>query len=211
MANSAERTAFAARGDSVQLEGEIYSGTSPGVVLCHPHPLYGGSMDSVVVQAIFSKLADAGLASLRFNFRGTGNSTGSHGSGDAEVCDVLGAIDHLKTLSGCETICLAGYSFGAAVALKALEESKAARFVAVALPTEKSSEYYGCTPIEVAVPSFIAGGENDQISRFENINRVVKFLHPPEKLLLRNCDHFFSNLESLNVLCDNILRFITGK
>lgn len=203
-------TAFAAVGGDATLVGEVCCGTSPGVVICHPHPLYGGSMDSAVVLSLFQALKHAGYAVLRFNFRGVGGSTGRHGGGEAEVRDVLGAIEHLKDRCDCEAVVLAGYSFGAAVALKALGESGAVRFVAVALPTEMGAEIYGRTPVEVAQPSLVAAGDGDEICRIEGVGQIARFRHPPVKLVLRGCDHFFSNLESLNNLCDNVVRFIGG-
>lgn len=211
MADHQKTSTFSSTGGDVTLVGEICCGTSPGVVLCHPHPLYGGSMDSAVILALFQALRHAGYTVLRFNFRGVGGSTGRHGGGEAEVRDVLGAIEHLKGECDCEELVLAGYSFGAAMALKALGQSGASRFVAVALPTEMGVEIYGRTPVEVAPPAFLAAGNRDEICRIENIGRVAKFLSPPEKLVLPNCDHFFSNLDALNNLCDNVVRFVTGR
>ena len=192
MTEKRRMTIFPAGDGEARLEGEIRCGSSPGVVICHPHPLYGGSMDSAVVGALFSALSGAGRAVLRFNFRGVGGSTGRHGDGEGEVRDALGAIEHLRTACGCGEIVLAGYSFGAAVALKALEEARVSRFVAVALPT------------------LVAAGDMDEICRIGDVEQVASFRNPPEKLVLRGCDHFFSSVESMKELCDNVVRFTGG-
>lgn len=190
------------------MEGVVRCGGSPGVVLCHPHPLYGGSMDSIVITSLCEALGASGLSVLRFNFRGVGGSKGAYGGGNDEMGDVLGALDCLASECGCTALVLAGYSFGAAVALKALGESGAVGFVAVALPTETSPEVYGAQPVEVTVPSLLAAGENDDISHLENVGRFAAFRRPAKTLLLKRCDHFFSNIESLGELCDNVVRFV---
>jgi alpha/beta superfamily hydrolase len=206
--NTVREIKFTSALDETVLEGDIRCGGSPGVVLCHPHSLYGGSMDSIVVSTLYDALGSAGFSALRFNFRGVGGSEGSFGGGSDEVGDVLGALEHLKSECRCGALMLVGYSFGAAVALRALGESEAVGFAAVALPTEMGSEMYGAEPVEVAVPSLLAAGDRDEICRIENVGRVARFRSPPETVLLKGCDHFFSSIESLNELCENVLRFV---
>jgi alpha/beta superfamily hydrolase len=164
-------------------------------------------MGSIVVSKLFETLGSAGFSVLRFNFRGVGRSRGSFDGGSGEMGDVFGALEYLRSECGCRVLVLAGYSFGAAVSLRALAESGAVGFIAVALPTETGPETYGSLPIEVAVPSLVAAGDRDEISRLENVENFAEFRLPPETLLLKNCDHFFSNVESLGELCDNALRF----
>jgi len=208
MAGGKNGTVFASRCGGAILEGEIFGGASTGAVICHPHPLFGGNMHNSVVGALFDAMAGAGFSALRFNFRGVGGSQGGYGGGKDEIGDVLGAIDHLKKSCGCGEIILAGYSFGAAVALNALSESGAGKFIAVALPTEMGREYYGELPVPVSVESFVASGDMDEISGLDKIGQIARFANPPRKLELRGCDHFFSNLESLGKLCENAVDFI---
>jgi alpha/beta superfamily hydrolase len=88
------------------------------VVLCHPHPLYGGSMRSIVISELFRALPEWGAACLRFNFRGVERSTGSHDEGRGERADALAAIDALvATVPSATPLVLAGWSFGGDVAL----------------------------------------------------------------------------------------------
>lgn len=83
-----------------------------GAVICHPHPLMGGSMYNNVVEALQEAFASEGISTLRFNFRGVGSSTGSYNEGVGEQDDILAAGNYLKT-SGLSEIFFAGYSFGA--------------------------------------------------------------------------------------------------
>ena len=92
-----------------------------GVVICHPHPLMGGSMHNNVVEAIKDAFALQNYTTLRFNFRGAGNSTGNYDEGRGEQTDILSAHEFLKK-SGIEKIFFAGYSFGAWVGSKVLEQ-----------------------------------------------------------------------------------------
>src|SRR6185295_8845408 len=116
---STETTVTIAAGD-VRLEGRLAvpAGATRGAVVCHPHPQYGGTMDNNVVVAVTDALRAAGLATLRFNFRGVGSSEGRHGGGAAEVGDAHAALAHLRA-AGIEDVALVGYSFGAAVAARA--------------------------------------------------------------------------------------------
>jgi alpha/beta superfamily hydrolase len=90
---------------------------APAVVVCHPHPLYGGSMENNVVGAVCEALATAGIHALRFNFRGVGGSGGHYGEGIAEQADVRGALDYLAALENVDPkrLGLCGYSFGGMV------------------------------------------------------------------------------------------------
>jgi alpha/beta superfamily hydrolase len=117
--------------DGVRLEAEVARPAEPSggwVVLCHPHPLHGGDMRSLVTSELFRQLPAEGLPVVRFNFRGVGASTGSHGGGVGEQLDVAAALD----LAG-EGATVAGWSFGADVSL-AVGDARIARWVAIAPP-----------------------------------------------------------------------------
>ena len=104
------------------LEAEMQEGSgSGGAVVCHPHPLYGGSMDNNVVEAMVDGFHQAGFTTVRFNFRGVGGSTGRYDEGDGETKDVIYACRFLKDhLGNPARFVLAGYSFGAWVSARAL-------------------------------------------------------------------------------------------
>jgi hypothetical protein len=109
--------------DGLVLEAEALLPPSPwaAVAMCHPHPLYGGDMYNSVVDAVVRALAGAGVAALRFNFRGVGASDGHHGEGHDERLDAAAALDAVAPLAGDGPVVLAGYSFGGVVALSVTE------------------------------------------------------------------------------------------
>lgn len=132
--------------DGTALDGELAvpSGAEAGMVVCHPHPHYGGSMHTPVVEALFHGLPARGIAVLRFDFRGVGASGGTHDAGDAERLDAAAAVARLaEEVSG--PIVLAGWSFGADVALSTAPERVAGWF-AVAPPLRFARSPQGADP-----------------------------------------------------------------
>jgi alpha/beta superfamily hydrolase len=139
-----EAVRFSPRGEpDILLEGLLHrparAGDIPvaGVVVCHPDPRMGGTMDNVVVTAITRAAVAGGLAVLRFNFRGVGASQGEFDGKEGEVHDVLGAFDCLSAHPGIdpERLLLAGYSFGSVMALRAFaQEARAKAYAGVSLP-----------------------------------------------------------------------------
>ncbi len=125
--------------DGVSLEAELATppgtlGPHAGMVLCHPHPLQGGTMRSIVISALFGALPDSGISCLRFNFRGVEGSGGTHGHGDGERLDALAAIEDLASrLPLGVPLVLAGWSFGADVALS-VSDPRLAAWLAIACP-----------------------------------------------------------------------------
>src|SRR5579875_1176116 len=115
-----QRLTIAANGADLEAIFSTVAGPAPrGVlVVCHPHPLYGGSMDNNVVDALCDAALQEGLAALRFNFRGVGRSTGSYDNGEGEQEDVLAAVQAAGDRLSGAAIGLAGYSFGASVAAR---------------------------------------------------------------------------------------------
>ncbi|HLX38654.1 MAG TPA: alpha/beta fold hydrolase, partial [Candidatus Binataceae bacterium] len=109
----------------LKLEGLIAkptgNGEARGAVVCHPHPLYGGSMHNNVVEAMLNALWRCGYATLRFNFRGVGESDGEHSAGVGETDDAKAALRFLLAQPGIakDHAVMSGYSFGAAVAMRA--------------------------------------------------------------------------------------------
>ena len=112
------------RSGDFELEGLFENGrTTRGVVITHPHPLYGGDMHNLVVDAIRRAYRMKGVATLRFNFRGAGESEGQHDNGVGEQDDVLAALSFLRE-SGFQSVELAGYSFGAWVNALTLQRER---------------------------------------------------------------------------------------
>lgn len=131
---SAPERATAPDGTSIELAWSWPSGEPSAVaVVTHPHPRMGGDMDAPVPAGIARGLAEAGIAAVRLNFRGTGSSGGEHGGGEPERGDVVGAIDAAATTAAGIPVLGVGYSFGADVLL-AVEDDRLAGVVAVAPP-----------------------------------------------------------------------------
>jgi alpha/beta superfamily hydrolase len=119
---------------TLEAEAELRPG-APGAVVCHPHPAFGGRMDTPLVLALADALADAGLSTVRFNFRGIDGSDGTPTGGHLEQDDVRAASAWLRA-QGCPRVALVGYSFGALMAMKALAAGEpAAAYAGVAFPT----------------------------------------------------------------------------
>jgi alpha/beta superfamily hydrolase len=123
--------------DAVVLEAELAGPADPpraAAVLCHPHPLYGGSMRSIVISELFRALPARGVTCLRFNFRGVEGSTGSHGDGHGERADAAAAIAALVDAVPTGTpLVLAGWSFGGDVALS-VHDARVAAWLVIAPP-----------------------------------------------------------------------------
>src|SRR5215207_9182793 len=114
-----ERSVTVAVAPGVTLDARLALPPDPagGVAICHPHPLHGGDMENPVVIRAAEVCQEAGLATIRFNFRGVGASTGAYDEGRGEQDDLGAALDHLAgLLPAGSPIAVAGYSFGAAVA-----------------------------------------------------------------------------------------------
>jgi alpha/beta superfamily hydrolase len=181
-------------------------------LVCHPHPQGGGTLHNKVVYHAMKVLNEASfgfsLPVLRFNFRGTGLSHGTH-DGKLEAGDVLAAMDWLVNEYNCPLV-VAGFSFGAAMALSACcghDQSRASvrTLAALGLPTEAEGREYkyrflsNCT-----IPKLFLSGDHDQYAPSTQLAHVVDSAAEPKRLLLvGGADHFFTGqLEAMQqALC----------
>ena len=163
-------------------------------VVCHPHPLGGGTMHNKVVYRAAAGLLDAGLAVLRFNFRGVGNSTGAHDDGDGEKDDVRDALDYLSENYPNLPITLAGFSFGSRVGSEvALADKRIVRIISIGTPVDK---YDFSFLKDCRKPILFVHGDNDEFGSIENLNILVALVaeNTDAKLVVfENCGHFFDN------------------
>ena len=168
----------------------------PGVVICHPHPLHGGNMNNNLVLAVYTALVEQGYAAFRFNFRGVGNSQGTHTAGDEEPQDAMAALNAIKEQPGIDgdRLGLAGYSFGTGVILSSLAaytDPKA--FVLLSAPI-RYLETSGV--MEDTRPKLFVCGDRDHVAPKEELESKVAGLGPPaECRIVAGADHFWAGLE----------------
>ena len=162
---------------------------SAGLVLCHPHPLYGGDMHNPVVVRASEVAQGLGLATLRFNFRGVGASTGVHDEGKGEQDDVLAALDMLAArLPAGRQLGLAGYSFGSWVSARVVAAGRDLPALALIAPP---LGLYDLDFLErVPLHTLLVAGNRDPFCPVEAIERVGKRLNRPVEII-EGAQHFF--------------------
>ncbi len=170
--------------------------TKGALIICHPHPLFGGSMDNSVVTAVARIAAMWDFTSLRFNFRGVGESTGTFGGGTAEQGDVKGAIDYLEEERKPPVILVAGYSFGAIAGLPVGVDDKRIRgLIGVAPPLEMFD--FGFLR-ECPKPKLFVCGDHDAICPPSKMEGFFETLSEPKWLrILPGIDHFYYDRKGL--------------
>jgi alpha/beta superfamily hydrolase len=190
-------------GTGIELEGllSIHEALpfKGGVIVCHPHPQYGGDMDNPVVVTAVETAAREGFSTLRFNFRGTGESEGTYGDGEGEREDVRAALSYFSSrLSGeGPPIYLVGYSFGAWVGVPvAVEDERVKGVVAIAPPLEMYSFKF---LLGSKKPKLIIAGNQDFLCPAASLDDLYQKLEGPKSLkIIPGADHFFSfHLQSL--------------
>jgi uncharacterized protein len=187
------------RSGDLTLEGLIANpgGDAPAAVVCHPHPLYGGSMYNNVVDAVLAAMWQAGYATLRFNFRGVGASDGEHDGGPGEVDDAGAAMTFLLAQPGVrkEGAIMAGYSFGAMVAVTAgYARADVARIVAVALPLAMADARI---PDGASKPVLLVSGDRDSYSPIAGLQALESKIGGSARLeIIAGADHFFGGHET---------------
>ena len=163
-------------------------------LVCHPHPLFGGTLHNKVVFHTMKALNSFGFPVLRFNFRGTGLSHGEHDSGQGELDDVRAALDWLEGEFHLPMI-FAGFSFGAAVGLRAAcPDSRVNAVIGVGTPIlPVDNRVYDLDFLQsCAKPKLFVSGENDEYGPRERLERFVNSVPEPKKLvIIENADHFF--------------------
>jgi uncharacterized protein len=184
-------------GPSGRLEALLNAGSPDAryaAVVCHPHPLFGGTLHNKVVFRAMKALNAFGFPVLRFNFRGAGLSQGEHDHGNGELDDVRAALDWVDQEFHLPLI-FAGFSFGAAVGLRAAcPDERVKAVIGLGLPvspiddrTYDFSFLQGC-----AKPKLFVSGDRDQFGTPAQLEKLVAAVPDPKKLvLIAGGDHFF--------------------
>lgn len=158
-------------------------------VVCHPHPLFGGTMTNKVVHTVARAWHELGLPTLRFNFRGVGGSAGSHDGGSGETQDALAVIAQGRRLWPRAPLWLAGFSFGSYVALRAAAPAAPACLVTVAPPVGRWDFSAIAAP---QCPWLIVQGDRDELVDASAVGDWARAQSPaPRLVLLDGAEHFF--------------------
>lgn len=171
--------------------GGPISGTA---LVLHPHPLFGGTMHNKVVFRAAAALNDSGLAALRINFRGVGQSTGEHDEGRGERDDVRAGLDYLVANYPQQGITLCGFSFGARVGLEVgTSDDRVSRLISIGTPVDK----YDFTFLETCrKPILFVQGDRDEFGGVKSLHKLVAKIAgsaPAELRVIKGAGHFFDN------------------
>lgn len=184
-------------GPAGRLEALVWAREKPplAAVVCHPHPLFGGTMHNKVVYHAAKMLHHYGLAVLRFNFRGVGLSEGTHDNGRGETGDVHAALNYISKEFPGVPLLVAGFSFGAAVGLRSgCEDSRVTELIGLGFPVNDLDARYlrACSK-----PKLLVQGSEDRFGSQENWERVLAGISDGNRSLVRTvfipgADHFFT-------------------
>ena len=186
---------FFLNGPAGPLEALLWTSASPdparAALVCHPHPLFGGTMHNKVVFQTAKALPSRGFPVLRFNFRGAGQSVGTHDKGRGEAEDVRAAIDYLAEEFPGLPIILAGFSFGSVVGLKVgCADERVQELIGLGVPVNDSDLSFlkNC-----AKPKLIIQGGDDQYGAKDRVEHLFREIPEPKKLIfIPEADHFFT-------------------
>ena len=193
MGKAPEKSEFHLDGPSGRLQALLESPPGPApagaAVICHPHPVHGGTMQNKVAHTLARSFVDAGFAALRFNFRGVGSSDGAFDNGAGEVGDVLAAVEWMRKEMPGLPLWLAGFSFGAAMAVHAAVACRPDGLVSVAPAV---SRFIGKLPRQPECPWLIVQGDRDELVHVEETIAWLNELEPgPELEVFEHTEHFF--------------------
>ena len=175
---------------------EPHGAAAKGVALvCHPHPLGGGTMHNKVVFRAAAGLVDAGLTTLRFNFRGVGASSGTH-DGNAETQDVRDVLDYLSANYPGMDITLAGFSFGTRMGSEVgMDDPRVVRLISIGTPVDKYDDFDYLE--NVRKPILFVHGDRDEFGSVPSLraltDRVAANNPDTEVAIFKNCGHFFDD------------------
>jgi hypothetical protein len=160
-------------------------------LVCHPHPVYGGTMHNKVVYRAAKAAIQSGLPTLRFNFRGAGHSAGTFTGGDGERQDVRAALDHLTAHFPGLPVCLMGFSFGSWVGLEVgATDPRVSTLVGLGVPVNVSNFDF---LLDVRKSKLIIQGTRDEFGSVAQLTAFYDSLAEPKQIhWVEGADHFFA-------------------
>ncbi len=182
-------------------------------VICHPHPLFGGTMHNKVVFHAMKALNAFGFPVLRFNFRGTGTSAGEHDYGRGEIADTRVALDYLAARFAAPII-FAGFSFGAAIGLRAaVPHPQVEALISLGTPINADGREYTYEPLqESKKPKLLLSGSHDEFATPDQLEQVFAAAAEPKRLVvIPEADHFFAgHLDQMRAALSDWIREVVG-
>lgn len=172
-----------------RLEGLLWKCESPlaAALVCHPHPVHGGTMHNHVTYRVANAFRDAGVSTLRFNFRGVGRSTGKYDEGRGEVDDARDALDFLEREVPGAPLIVAGFSFGSRVALRLSADPRIGRVMAVGMALDLFDFEFAQA---VRKPKAVLHADHDEYAPLAKVEAFVEHMPPPRKLfVVEDSDH----------------------
>jgi alpha/beta superfamily hydrolase len=176
--------------DDLTLEAELApteTDAALAVVLCHPHPQYGGTMRSLVISVLFAELPAAGYPCLRFNFRGVEQSAGAYSHGVGESLDVVAAVTKMTELNPGVPVALVGWSFGADIAL-GVDDDCVAGWVGIAPPLRFRSSFAAAPDPR---PKHLVLAEHDEYRAPADVVSAVSDWRATTTTVIPGASHFF--------------------
>lgn len=169
----------------------VKSADACGFIMCHPHPLKGGTMDNKVVTTMVRAAHKHGLPTLRFNFRGVGASEGEHAEGIGEQDDLATVVQYAREQLGWQSIVLGGFSFGCGVAcLYSAKHPDLFKGVFLVAPAVSLFDAPSTVPFEFDTHVYM--GDADEVVAFEEVEHWVDTLTPqPHWQVFEGAGHFF--------------------
>jgi len=181
------------------------SDTRTVAIICHPHPLHGGNLNNKITHTLARTFCGLGIQAVRFNFRGTGGSDGNHDGGRGETEDLLAVIRGVREHHPDSALWLAGFSFGAYVALQAAQRVDVDRLITVAPPVNLYDFSELAAP---ECPWLLIQGTADEVVPCREVAKWASRLYPaPEGVYLDGIDHYFHG--KLNTLQSLLIDRIT--
>jgi len=159
------------------------------IVICHPHPRHGGTMHNKVVTILERAMRELGLRTVRFNFRGVGQSEGAYDDGYGETDDLFAVAEWVRRTRPQDALWLGGFSFGAYIATRAALNLDVGQLIIIAPPVESqafdSLHHPEC-------PWLVVQGDEDEVVNIDAVLAWVETLSPaPELAVMKGADHFF--------------------
>lgn len=159
------------------------------IVICHPHPLHGGTMHNKVVTIVERSMRELGLRTVRFNFRGVGASAGAFDDGYGETDDLFAVTEWVRRARPADSLWLGGFSFGVYISLRAAQKLQLGQLISIAPPVQRFAFDALARP---ACPWLVIQGEEDEVVDTEAVRAWVATLSPPpEFVVMEHAGHYF--------------------